>query len=419
MRLFEYLIHKHEFIEIIDEAKKKAKNDTSLTTFTHEMATGIWIAKPDFKLKTGEDIKRAIDEGVIAVATVDKSKNIKLVNDVTKIAQHRYLTKETKLPKNKLADAKSLAEMIVKRVGRQIGTGTVYWTGPTNDHSMYGAADITYKTADGVQPVSLKYGAGQLKNLGLDTLAETLLAGILPKDGKKISDLIYSKTDIWNQLTKDWMKLVYDFVGSNGEYDVAKILKPHLDNTYAQYLKAPITGKQAEVLTPYGYWKDGDKLLIKEVDKRIYTLNKPLHKQWQAIRSKAFEILFTEHFENLEGRLNKNLINLFKIQMSSGKGDMWYAAQGGKKILFIPNSKTFTSLSSKLGFEYTSNASNVGYTLTVNITDGTEKFMKITINIRYGEGQMAGRVTTKSSMSDYDQEQWNAYFGAPKSPAAQ
>lgn len=392
------------FEDYINEAQK---GDTALTTFAHEVATGIFLIAPNAKIETGADLYHyMVDRKLVVPAVVTTNRDV-TETDMMSLPQARFLEPEVEISAKVVNDAKKLAAKIREKVGAPDSGKKVYWTGPTNDGSKYGAADITYISKGRVHPVSLKFGKGQLKNLGLTSLSKVLLKGIV-KNVDDMNHIIYSNTRIWNELTKDWMQLLHQAVSK--KKDVNDIVSHYQSLSYNQYQKQRVTQEEHDALADAGYIKPKDKMYLKQAMARIYSANKNIWKSWQDIRGKHFDKLFGGYFNNKEGQLNQNLIDLFKIQMSAGKGDMWYAAEGGKKVLFIPNEDTFDRVSEQLEFEYTSTSSKTGYTLVLNVTMGGKVVVKITINIRYAQGQMTGAVTTKSSMTGLKQEEWNKLF---------
>ena len=216
------------FLNFLNEA------DTSATTFFHEVICGIACADPvgASKIKTGEDVKKYFDNGTIIAVN---SRLQKL--DVMSLKQARFLSSMSK-PNAKLkTDAVNIAKQL--RMPSRLGVprGVVMWTGPTNDASDYGAADIAYND----KGISLKYGKGQLKNLTVGSFGKSVLGikesilNVLLKDYK----------DNWNQMTADWLSLIVDAIPLEKGKVEFELLSNKI-NSWQDYQKARLTDEEQE-----------------------------------------------------------------------------------------------------------------------------------------------------------------------------
>ena len=99
------------------------------------------------------------------------------------------------------ADAIAVAKAIKARIGNP--TGPVYWTGPTNDSTDFGAADIAYNG----QGISLKFGEGQFKNLTVNQFARAALGA--GKETELLTELHNDVPEKWDDMTSVWLDLIW------------------------------------------------------------------------------------------------------------------------------------------------------------------------------------------------------------------
>ncbi len=102
--------------------------------------------------------------------------------------------------------------------------------------------------------------------------------------------------------------------------------------------------------------------------------------------------------------------------MSVGDTEMWYAADGGKKILFIPSESSLESISNQLlKFKFSSKASTDGYvielTVSENATGKVVGIITIDVSVRWKSGQMTGKPSSSSKMKLLiEPKEWNEIF---------
>ena len=154
----------------------EAKSDA--TTFFHEVICGIACYNPSAakSIEKGADIKQYFLNGTISAregsgatkeANIENLPQFRFMDDTKDVDGNLISEQATKefFDAGKMGERKSdaikVAAAIVKRIGAP--TSTVFWTGPTNDSSDYGAADIAYNE----QGISLKYGKGQFGSLSI------------------------------------------------------------------------------------------------------------------------------------------------------------------------------------------------------------------------------------------------------------
>jgi len=382
-----------------------SEGTTSATTFYHEVCTGIFLKKPTANIKHGGDVKKYFDDHTIQPAKTTNHRGIapmSIDNALTK-AQMKFLTKES-IPKNSiLTDALSVAKGLRSVVGKPDSSKSVYWTGPTNDSSKYGAADITFISKGIIHPVSLKFGAGQLKNLTLSTLGSTLLDGILPK-GDTLGKAIFEDPNMkkhWNELTTEWIQHLFKKATNDGDKET---LLKYSGISWDSYQKQKLSDDELKMVSVKVKTNQ-----LREFCRRLYKQDK----EWTKIRSDIFDKIFPDFFYQNDEKLEENFVKVFKQQVSSGELDTWYAANAGKKIIFIPHEESFNRLSTGLEFDLDTQSTTSGYQIILKVMSEKKKVMIITINIiiRWKQGQMVGKPDATSNIgSKFKPDVWNQIF---------
>ena len=359
--------------------------DTSATTLFHEVITGIFVVDPNAVIVTGEDVLSYFKNGTIKA--VNAGLGIVQVNS-------KYLNAKTFPDKKIISDAKSIANNIRSKFGT---AKVVWWTGPTNDKSKFGAADIVI---DGKYGISLKYGAGQLKNLTVNTFAQTVL-GSNP-DINVMKDIMKTYLNSFNNMTKAWLELFTKEVQATKNTAAIALAKSiaSSNNTWEKYQKKSLTSDEIELfvnalqLTSLNISKTKDGGL-RYLIKKLFEI-KPWP-QWQEIRNVYFNTIFGGYFKSIEADIANGLRDLFKKQLSVQENDLYYAAKGGTDFKYIPGEKAFDNLTSKLQFTYAYNPSGSGYEFLLSILSETGKPLgSISIKFRWKDGQMNGTIITTS-----------------------
>ena len=386
--------------EIIESA-----GDTSATTFYHEIISGIAAVKnvsaSDFK--TGENVKKYFDDGTIAPVNASLS-----TIDMMKMKQARFLEKNS-IPKPALVkDAISSGKAIKSKIGK---FRKAYWAGPTNDGSDFGAADIILSNGSAKKGVgvSLKYGAGQLKNLSANQFFQAII-------GKSDSNFVHHihdlTSDAWDKMTKAYVELMDGEIKASGDSEAIKAFSSIKSDisTWNGYQKRKIdketaamferaTGVSAKKMTNIKYL--GRKLVPK------------FKSAWQPIKVKFFDIFFGEFIKTYEKIIPNNLRNLLKRQLSVTTNDLWYSASGGKNLKMIPGSKRFDELAKNLDLSHSHKPSGSGYNFTIHVkhTPSGRELGAITVIIRWKQGQMAGYPdTTSSAKWNINNDEWAEIF---------
>lgn len=392
MRLEQYLVN---------------EGNTKNTTFYHEVGCAIYSIKPDAKITNGLDILGYFLSGDI------RAKNPSLGDlnpDQLLLGGYGIFFKDEPIPSdmNKiLDDAHKVSVGLVKRIGKP---KQVWWTGPTNDLTKFGAADIVFVSGGKEVGISLKYGKGQLKNMGLSSIGKSLLKGVF-QEGEDIMSQLWSDeyTQYWNGLTTDWLR----FLDTNG-FDLSpKII--NLDwNGYQKYkLNDEEMGKIMSLS-----WDNPQKMMksreLKTFGRKYYQdfLNKKTKKQWMDMRSKWFDKIFGGFFKNKESVINQNIKSFFEAQMSIGEIGMWYGSDGGEKIIYIPSKTEFELSTGMMRYEYTSSPSTTGYLIKIDMYNDKTLIISIDVNVRFISGQMNNSPSTKSKMKmKMKPSDWNLIFG--------
>ena len=384
------------------------EGNTSATTFYHEVLTGILVAGGSSSFKDGAE-----------VAKFFKNKKIKAVNSgLTEVPPagavwEKFLLKAS-IPKGDLvSDASKLSKRIIK----ELGNGTnMMWTGPTNDGSKYGAADIAGTFSGyGDVGISLKKGVGQLKNLTLGTFTKAL--GLKELKGK---DFITTYKSDFDKMTKDWAVLVTKLFNSKTKDSKAKsIFKNHIKNTWDEYQKEKISQQELDMLTDaleIGRIKQNEskKKTFKYFCRKMQEKYHPQWKDWNVKRTKHFKNIFETYFSTKENSIRLGLHNLFKKQLSVGETSLFYAAKGGDTFWFIPSEKLYNKKMSPEEFiaDYELTESKSGYQFLLDVgTQSLGGIGTIIVTIRFADGQMDGAPGAKS---DYKlvAKDWSGLLGA-------
>jgi hypothetical protein len=404
---------------------------------------------PSATINHGTDVAKWLTSG--KVIPVNASLGKLTIDDLYKNANYkRFLTNpiSSKIA-NVLKDAQKVAKALKERIGRP---SKVYWTGPTNDKSKFGAADIVSLKGNQEFPVSLKFGPGQLKNLGWEKMGNILLKGIL-KPGEDLINKVFTEEYKvnWDELTKEWMKLWYDrtkkltealkpgftklkrkpgfVVQKKGRRttqttqtdnipnkNVNDLISPYLNLDFNGYQKQQFNDQEIEVAKKYVSVKKSKK--IRDLLRDLYKQEKTIPK-WLSIKSRVFKEIFDSFFSDRVDLIEKNLKEYFKTQMSAGDTGMWYASNSGKKILYIPDAEKFSSISNDLlDYKYSAESKPDSYNIRLTVTKkgGGKPISLITIlnKIRWKDGQMNGKPSAVSSIvGKLDPDEWNKVFGAP------
>ena len=402
--------------EILTEKKEEkltVHKGQNPTTFYHEVLTALAVAGVNMSnIKNGDDIKKYMGSKVKAGVPGKEIKNYPEV---------KYMENSTHAKFDKLkTDGINLAKKIKNELGPT--SGAVWWSGPTNDSSVFGAADIVakftnYKSDVGV---SLKYEKGQLKNLTVTTLGKALNLKNFNMDyiKKKYGTEFDGMTKDWNILIKKEFKKQSN---SNKKLDTkqkkeALTLLTKLQrqsNTWDKYQKLRLKQDELDLLTDAV-----DMNKITKDKKFRYFCRKfqelKISKQWSEWakkRNRRFDNIFGAAFKENEDDIEQGLITLFQKQLSMGKKDMFYAANAGKTFWFIPSEDRFADLVKDIHLEWDLENTGSGYLfhLTVYSSVTTKKIARITVTTRYTQGQMDG-IGSKSSYKLYADD-WSDIFG--------
>ena len=399
-----------EFTKYLEMA---SGGDTSATTFYHEILCGIFIIDPNAIIKNGDDVKKWFDnKKIIAIGGA----NAKPV-DYLQLPQSRYFDKKQIVNQAYIKDALNLA--IKFRTKANItSVKKVLWTGPTNDSSQYGAADIVVFTNKDVFPISLKYGKGQLKNLSMNSIGD-ILEITKPNNNEDavVGEIIENYRNEWDKLTRAWIKWIGDQIAVNH----TKALEIFMNNaknfkTWDDFNNRPIKINNIEKLYNLCKIHYKDKTSYKHFRKfcaKYYETYFPVNQsnEWtEKIRKKAFENTIGAYFKSQESKFKKNVKKLFAVQLSIQENDYWYAANGGKDIKLIPGKVRFENGIKNLKVTYSFENSGTGYIIPLVVENKkNEKLLEIKIIFRWVQGQMFGNISTASVKKEYIDD-WTKYF---------
>ena len=383
-----------KFINALFGNLNEAKGNTSATTFYHEVITGIVVGGGSGTFNTGDEVKKYFDDGTITAVNSG-------LNPIKPegTAWERFLSSDS-IPKSKIvSDAKSVGQSIITNLGKG---SNMMWTGPTNDGSDFGAADIAGKFSGyGEVGISLKYGAGQLKNLTLGTFTKTLGIPVLKGAG-----FVKEYSSNFDALTKDWTKLITSLFNSKStDKNANKIFKKHIKNSWGTYQKEKISQSDLDILTKAVGMntikqKDSKSKTFKYFCRKLQEKYHPKWTEWQSKRGKHFNDIFGTYLKKYDHQIRVNLSELFKKELSVGETSMFYAAKGGKTFWFIPSETLYNKKMGPDEFiaDYELQESQAGYKFFLDVgTQTAGGIGTIIIEIRFAGGQMDGTPDVKSS----------------------
>ena len=384
----------HQFIDGLIGNLIEAKGDTSATTFYHEVITGIVVGGGSGTFNTGDEVKKYFDGGTIRAVNAGLG-TVKPEG----AAWERFLSSDS-IPKSKIvSDANSVGKSIISNLGKG---SNMMWTGPTNDGSKFGAADIAGKFPGyGEVGISLKYGAGQLKNLTLGTFTNTLGLPSLTGIG-----FVKEYSSDFDAMTKDWMKIITGIFNSkSNDRNANKIFKKHSKTTWNTYQKEKISQSDLDILTKAVGMntikqKDSKSKTFKYFCRKLQEKYHPKWKEWQSKRGKHFNDIFGTYLKKYDHQIRVNLSELFKKELSVGETSMFYAASRGKTFWFIPSETLYNKEMGPDEFiaDYELSESQAGYKFFLDVgTQTAGGIGTIIIEIRFAGGQMDGTPDVKSS----------------------
>jgi hypothetical protein len=331
------------------------------------------------------------------------------------------------------ADAIAVAKAVVKRIGKP--TGAVYWTGPTNDSTDFGAADIAYNG----QGISLKFGEGQFKNLTVNQFARAALGA--GKETELLTELHNDVPEKWNQMTSVWLDLIWKSLNAwipnrtktntptgvsrdDALTEAIKLFGSWKSQTYGnwdKYQAKRISWEDVQVFHDLlfvprkkkVYDKDdkkGDKDRVKQfryVCRKILDQGPAaVRKKWKEYRNEQFTDIFGTYFDDRDETIKENLATIFEKQISVSPKPMIYASKGGTDVRRVPSKAEFDHSIEKISFSYEGKTTGAGYTFILlaqaDPADPAEKIMEITIFFRWkSAGQMIGNPDTSSESEMY------------------
>ena len=399
---------------LINENKDELKvvKGQNPTTVYHEVLCALAMKGSLSNINNGNDILKAIDDGKVKPGVPEKQFDI---ND----KDMSYLKDATHDKMDALKkDATSIASAIEKKIGKHIG-GPVWWAGPSNDSTDYGASDMVMKTdKHGWVGVSLKAGKGQLKNLTINTFFKAL--GIPFGDGqdaKAADHFLKNYSKHWDDMTKDWVTLVEkEFKKKTKDKKALSVFRKHKKLKWNDFQKETMKQEEIDILT--------DAVGMKKLDKTTtfkyfchkmnnYFYPRKNYPGWNKKRDGHFDNIFRDFGNQYEGEIQTGLSDLFSRQMSVGKKNMFYAASAGKTVWFIPSEETFNKFFSADDFiaQFSTKASGSGYEFQLDVGHQDEGAIgSIIVTFRFKQGQMTKFPDTTSDYKLYADD-WSKLLG--------
>lgn len=390
--------------------------DTSATTFFHEILCGIFIYYPEMDFATGADIKQYFDMGKIV--PINASLTPVSIEDLN---QKRFLSEEHIISPKIIADAKNIARAFrekIKLSGFSV-IKKILWAGPTNDGSIYGAADIVVVMHDNtVYPISLKFGAGQLKNLSINTIGELIGIALTDSDNNTVAQIIDNYRSVWDKLTNDWIKFINSQLKINHPKAVQLFKKVSYDvRSWENFNNRPDKIEDIDELYKACDLKISTSPKYKHLRKfcaKYYEtyLDRSGASEWtQKIRKAGFENSIGAFFKSKENYFKRNGKILLGAQLSIQEEDFWYIAKGGKDLKLIPGQKRFEAGLKNFIIDYDFETSGTGFIIPLRVRKkrSNELLLEIKIFFRWVQGQMFGNLTTTSSKKEFVDD-WTEFF---------
>jgi len=427
---FKSLGYSDEFIsEYVSNIRKISigellvEGSTAATTLYHEVISGIAAVDSSVSVNnfaTGADVAKYFDNGIIEAVAGSKIPSYK---DVMTLPQAKFLTAKDKDGKPQIPNPKVVADAISsgKKVADQLPftpSPPAYWSGPTNDKSDFGAADIILSdgsiSSDKAVGVSLKFGKGQLKNL----TGNKFLSAIIDLEGKgSLMKAIHEiNGDAFNEMTKTYVGLIKKTVDNTKNQDAMNAFNGIKGNieTWATYQKGKITSKEAADLVK-GF-PDLDAAKIAKGGTKYFgrkmAESSLFPSSWAKDRTDYFSIFFGMFLDRYADKIEKNLGTLFERQLSITTKPFWYSASGGTDLKLIPGKEQFDALVKTLQFDYKHGIKGDGYIFDLSIKDSNAKTLgDIAITLRWKQGQMVGYPnTTSTGKWHIDNKEWGKIF---------
>ena len=404
--------------------------------FVDALLNNLTEAKEELKVVKGQNPTTVYHEVLCALAMKGSLKNIKNGNDILKSITSKkvqpgvpgkkfsinkkdmsYLQDATHEQMDSLKkDAESIAKSIKKRIGNHTG-GPVWWAGPSNDSTDYGAADMVIKTKKhGWVGVSLKAGKGQLKNLTISTFFKAL--GVpLGSDGKATTHFLKNYKKHWDAMTKDWVDLAAkEFNKKSNNDEAKKIFKSHMKTDWDSFQSEKMKREEIDALTDAVGMSKLDKstnfkYFCHKMNNHFY--GRKNYPGWNGKRDGHFDNIFKDFGAEYESEIQTGLSDLFARQMSVGKKNMFYAASSGKTIWFIPSEETFNKFFSPNDFiaQFSTKESGSGYEFHLDVGHQDEGAIgSIIVTFRFKQGQMTKFPDTTSDYKLYADD-WSKLLG--------
>ena len=375
---------------------------TAGTTVLHEVGTAIFVFNPGAKIQTRADFVQEFRKH--SISPVNSS--------LSRVSFENYVDKlpDPFTPKDfaTIEDAKKIGNKIRKIFGVP---STILWTGPTDDRSEYGSADIViFDKSRKAIPISLKKGTGQLKNMGINVFSNIIFKDVF--DEKNLTKKMYSSKymNYWDTLVKIWLNIIR----SEGLDAFEKYDRNSKFDNWNSYQKndvpvADITDIEMDFGDPLPSTK------IREIAAKFYAKQYSAfagNEDWQDARNQVIMTILQDIVQDHEAQIRNNLKTLFKAQLSAGIHPLWLVSNAGKHIMYIPSNDDLDMFADHLlKFDFDDDVSGQGYIFVLKIKKVNDPIMDILINFRWKDGQMNGKPRPASDKKMYiSDKKWNDMF---------
>jgi len=355
----------------------KHVNVQQQTGALHEICVAIFLTHSDAKINSMNDVK--------------KYAKISIINNKQAVEAIKNVPFKTRVVK----DAKEISSNFLSHF--KFNIKSCEWIGGKNAKSTtmsldVGPADIIAIAKNGKQiPISIKFGAGQLKNPGIKGIVKTLMSSY--KDIlRKIQDSNFmSLLDYYYH--EDISKLVQSFVSFSKDSNIIKKVK-----TWQQ-------------------WWEFKRENPGEADKIATLATTKYKKEWIKARKKYLVKniidLFSKAFESAENEeLEPHLLELYKNIFTIVEAPYYYISD--KQIFRVPSEQEFKNISKNLNFTYSFKAgADFYFVLKIRSRTKDIDLLSFEVGIRWFQKQMMSDLGVKVTHPKFlasKEEVFNALF---------
>ncbi len=407
------LIINPEFLDNLLDKGLKARYTEDSSVFLNDLKNLVY-AKNRLTLGVFVDDKCIEDDNLSKINNESHSVDFNIERDWNKLVNARTTAKNIY---DKLLLDEKLREEMVK---------TVYWLGPNK--SKEHIEDIIVETHDGRQySICVNKNLNLSKSASFASFAEDLMGQPM--------EVLFSEEYLpkWDKLTQEWVKLIYEGGNSEARQLIEKFIdSDRIDSlSYFDYFAIKHKDRQYQILGEY----------IHSLDKNILYLSDLLTEMWKQkekflkdtatidndwtqrkvliLNSRILEHLLTESLKKDsdsdikrlddgmklgEGRVKMKLVKAIVNRLGSLDRDIYYCGNNGNIFYRVPSKEFFRTYYDDLTvkFDYhvkldidTVDDENNDFKFKVLVELDNKKLIDLVINIKFGSGEMSGKLSAK------------------------